>query len=111
LNDREPIICTPENAVDTCIKAEIRYLAIGDWLVDFQAEIAAAEDNSLAENQLWISSVALITTDEFLQGVGTGDQCSVRRGLMAGSVAAAPAVCEPPEEVLRQPLELTFRSR
>ena len=40
-NDREPIICSPENAAETCIKAGIRYLAIGDWLVDFQAEGAA----------------------------------------------------------------------
>jgi carbamoyltransferase len=40
-NDREPIICSPEDAVETCIKAGIRYLAIEDWLVDFQAECAA----------------------------------------------------------------------
>ena len=33
-NDKEPIICSPEDAMSTCEKAGIRYLAIGDFLVD-----------------------------------------------------------------------------
>jgi len=36
-NDSEPIICRPRDAVNTCRKAGIRYLAVGDRLVDFQA--------------------------------------------------------------------------
>lgn len=34
-NDREPIICTPEDALDTCRRAGIRYLFLGSTLVDF----------------------------------------------------------------------------
>lgn len=32
-NDREPIVCSPEDAVSTFLKTEIDYLAIGDFLV------------------------------------------------------------------------------
>ena len=34
-NDREPIICTPENAVATCLNNGIKYLVIGNKLIDF----------------------------------------------------------------------------
>jgi len=34
-NDREPIICSPQDAIKTCVKADIRFLAIGGYLVDF----------------------------------------------------------------------------
>lgn len=37
-NDREPITCTPQDAVRTCLKAGVRYLAIGGTLVDFGEE-------------------------------------------------------------------------
>ena len=33
-NDSEPIICSPEDALNTCIKSDIRWLAIDDFLVD-----------------------------------------------------------------------------
>jgi len=33
-NDSEPIICSPQDALNTCIKVDIRWLAIGDFLVD-----------------------------------------------------------------------------
>jgi len=33
-NDSEPIICSPEDALNTCIKSEVRWLAIDDFLVD-----------------------------------------------------------------------------
>lgn len=36
-NDREPIICTPEDAVATCRKGGIRYLVLGEELIDFGA--------------------------------------------------------------------------
>jgi carbamoyltransferase len=36
-NDREPIICTPGNAVATCLKSGIRYLVLGNELIDFGA--------------------------------------------------------------------------
>ena len=32
-NDSEPIVCTPEDAINTFLKTEIDYLAIGDFLV------------------------------------------------------------------------------
>lgn len=32
-NDREPIVCTPQDAVNTFLKTRIDYLAIGDFLV------------------------------------------------------------------------------
>lgn len=35
LNDREPLICSPEDAFKTCRKAGIRYLVLGDRIVDF----------------------------------------------------------------------------
>jgi carbamoyltransferase len=34
-NDREPIICTPGNAVAMCLKNGIRYLVLGNELIDF----------------------------------------------------------------------------
>jgi carbamoyltransferase len=37
-NDREPIICTPEDAVATCQKGGIRYLFIEDDLIDLWAK-------------------------------------------------------------------------
>ena len=37
-NDREPIICTPDHAVTTCLKGGIRYLVLGDELIDFGAQ-------------------------------------------------------------------------
>lgn len=33
-NDREPLICSPEDAFRTCRKAGIRYLVLGDRIVD-----------------------------------------------------------------------------
>lgn len=42
-NDREPIICTPEDALATCLKAGIRHLFIGGLLVDLAAEDAREE--------------------------------------------------------------------
>ena len=46
LNDREPIICSPEDAIKTCQKAGIRYLVLEDELVDFAA---TAEAGAVAE--------------------------------------------------------------
>jgi carbamoyltransferase len=34
LNDREPLICSPEDAFKTCRKAGIRYLVLGDRIID-----------------------------------------------------------------------------
>jgi carbamoyltransferase len=33
-NDDEPIVCTPGDAIETFLKTEIDFLAIGDFLVD-----------------------------------------------------------------------------
>ena len=33
-NDREPIVCTPRDAIKTFKKGKIDYLAIGDFLID-----------------------------------------------------------------------------
>jgi carbamoyltransferase len=43
-NDREPIICSPEDAIHTCLNVGIRFLAIGDYLIDFQEENAVDFD-------------------------------------------------------------------
>ena len=32
-NDSEPIVCTPENAIDTFLKTRIDYMALGDFMV------------------------------------------------------------------------------
>jgi hypothetical protein len=45
-NDREPIICTPGNAVATCLKSGIRYLVLGDELIDFGAPDVSAESDA-----------------------------------------------------------------
>ncbi len=41
-NDQEPIICSPQDAVNTCLKAGIRFLAIGDDLVEFKQTVTEA---------------------------------------------------------------------
>ncbi len=33
-NDREPIICSPEDAIRTCLRAGVRYLVLGSTFVD-----------------------------------------------------------------------------
>ena len=33
-NDREPIVCKPEDAVATCLRSNVDYLIIGDYIVD-----------------------------------------------------------------------------
>lgn len=33
-NDREPVVCTPENAIRTFLRTKIDYLAIGNFLLD-----------------------------------------------------------------------------
>jgi carbamoyltransferase len=45
-NDREPIICTPKNAVATCLKSGIRYLVLGNELIDFGAPDLSAESDA-----------------------------------------------------------------
>ena len=45
-NDREPIICTPENAINTCLKGGIRYLVLGDKLIDFDAQEELPESDA-----------------------------------------------------------------
>lgn len=37
-NDSEPIICSPQDAITTCRTAGIRYLVMGDSLIDFGVE-------------------------------------------------------------------------
>jgi carbamoyltransferase len=37
-NDREPIVCSPQDAVHTFLKTEIDYLSIGNYLVSKQAQ-------------------------------------------------------------------------
>lgn len=51
-NDREPIICTPEDALETCRRAGIRYLFLGSTLVDF-----GSEDLTEQERELFIGRV------------------------------------------------------
>ncbi|UCG58873.1 MAG: hypothetical protein JSU70_05035, partial [Phycisphaerales bacterium] len=67
-NDREPIICSPEDAINTCVKADIRFLAIGNYLVDFdEAHVQAGSKEANVHTDLSVpagdrnSSTALIT--------------------------------------------------
>ena len=48
-NDSEPIVCSPDDAVDTFLKTQIDYLAIGDFLVAKQANLGAATTQHLPE--------------------------------------------------------------
>ncbi|HVI48063.1 MAG TPA: carbamoyltransferase C-terminal domain-containing protein, partial [Chitinophaga sp.] len=41
-NDREPIVCTPEDAVRTFLKTKIDYLAIGNFLLKKEDNLAAS---------------------------------------------------------------------
>jgi carbamoyltransferase len=113
-NDREPIICTPENAVETCLKAGIRYLAIGDYLVDFK------EENAAVHKSLGV----FCSTGVPERNVGFGlkePKGSPKTGLdgstlekqeaLAGSAAAILDETSPDAEALHQPVEWVFRSR
>jgi carbamoyltransferase len=44
-NDREPIVCTPEDAIKTFLKTGIDFLAIGDFLLHKRAQPAAEKPN------------------------------------------------------------------
>ncbi len=60
-NDREPIICSPEDAIRTCLKAGIRYLVLGESLVDFGEE-------ELTEEQLSeLIADSIVNLGEFAQ--------------------------------------------
>lgn len=37
-NDREPIICTPEDAINTCIKSKLNYLVIANYIINLSKE-------------------------------------------------------------------------
>ena len=59
-NDREPLICSPEDAFRTCRKAGIRYLVLGDRIVD------------LAENAEGLLEPVLAGVDQY----GAGFLCA-----------------------------------
>jgi carbamoyltransferase len=50
-NDSEPIICSPMDALNTCIKADIRWLAVGDFLVDLANSSLTSIDKSNNEER------------------------------------------------------------
>lgn len=50
-NDSEPIICSPQDAINTCIKSDIRWLAIDDFLVDLVNVSSVSFDNSTEGQQ------------------------------------------------------------
>jgi Carbamoyltransferase C-terminus len=47
-NDSEPIVCSPQNAIDTFMKTKIDYLAIGSFLIckQDQGKIALEQTQS-----------------------------------------------------------------
>jgi carbamoyltransferase len=57
-NDSEPIVCSPEDAVDTFLKTNIDYLAIGDYLV------AKKENSPRMTEQRTGNDEARMTNDE-----------------------------------------------
>lgn len=114
-NDREPIICTPENAVETCTKAGIRYLAIGDYLVDFM------EENGAVPARIGVFSSAGGAASP---GPGCGvekrggkrkldlsDSAPREEDALAKSAVGLFEETSAEGESLRQPVEWVFRSR
>ena len=113
-NDREPIICTPENAVETCIKAGIRYLAIGDYLVDFKEENAIAHETFRAFCSTGATGRNLGFGLKELKGsleTGLDSSMPEEQKALAGSTVAVLDETSPDAEALRQPVEWVFRSR
>lgn len=45
LNDREPLICSPDDALKTCRKAGIRYLVLGNRIVDLAENMAGLSES------------------------------------------------------------------
>lgn len=114
-NDREPIICTPENAVETCLKAGIRYLAIGDYLMDFQERNVAANGGVEALYSIGANGrSANLGLKAFDSGRKTGSDGygQAKEESPAGkAVAALLDETLADDEALRQPVEWVFRSR
>ncbi|MBE0370345.1 carbamoyltransferase family protein [Pseudoalteromonas aurantia] len=48
-NDREPIVCTPQNAVNTLMRTNIDFLAIGSYLVLSNAKNTRTKNNAKAQ--------------------------------------------------------------
>jgi carbamoyltransferase len=113
-NDREPIICTPENAVETCVKAGIRYLAIGDYLVDFKEMNAADRESFGAFCSTGATGRNLGFGLKELKGsleTGLDSSMPEKQKALAGSTVAVLDETSPDAEALRQPVEWVFRSR
>lgn len=83
-NDTEPIICSPEDAIKTCINADIRFLAIGDYLIDFE------------KVNLPYSDVQFTNNSDFVSSKQSGTSCSATATALA---------------TLKQSVALAFRSR
>ncbi len=49
-NDSEPIICNPQDAINTCIKSDIRWLAIDNFLVDL-VNVSSVSTNDFTEEK------------------------------------------------------------
>ncbi len=80
-NDREPIICSPKDAIKTCISAGIRFLAIGDYLVDFQnvgapyIDMQPSTNSSIFSPDQPIASSATTTLVALKQPVALAFRC------------------------------------
>lgn len=54
-NDREPIVCTPEHAINTVMRTNIDYLAIGDFLVaKDEADLSGMQTTESVEDEALI---------------------------------------------------------
>ena len=50
-NDREPIICTPQDAINTCIKSDIRWIVFENLLVDLLNQPIEIDHQELSKKQ------------------------------------------------------------
>jgi len=110
-NDSEPIICTPQDAVNTCRNAGIRYLVMGDRLIDFGAESLQASAGNAS---------SLLSTFEFAgdQAIGGAATCTVEATqTQSPSTPASPVErllerCSESElAAMEQFVKIAFRSR
>ncbi len=110
-NDQEPIICSPQDAVSTCRKAGIRFLVIGDKLIEFeqslQAEAAGSDgpglgrptDDKRPGHADWLPSDSAAAHDGASVAVAEGTAVAVEADPQDGTGA------------LDQPVKIAFRSR
>lgn len=51
-NDREPVICTPQDAINTCVSSDIRWIVFDNLLVDLSNQTIDIENQEFSKKQL-----------------------------------------------------------